>query len=230
MKLLQLIIATLLLTPLIYCTNNEEKPLKKKVFYNGVYRLYSISGAEDEDWVNCYLQFRSGKNGYSIVLDQPEEIYFDNKLLVPDSTLEKEYFYELQLPAAGFAGRHTITYEDKNGEQYADEFMYTPFSLTTELTDRVSRKNLVLELAGLEEGEELRVVMTDTSFQSKGINEFYPVANGQLDLRPHLKDQIKNGPVVLQLFKEQEKPLQSSSANGEISITYALKREFELKD
>lgn len=229
MNLLQKIVLTLLIGCFFTACNNTE-PENKKIFQSKVYRLYTISGEEGNDWVNCYFQFRSGKNGYSFILEEPEGIRFDTEALSPDSTLEKEFFYELQMPAADFSGKHTITYQDENGKAFSDEFVYKPFRLTKEPGETVSRKELVLQLAGLEEGDKLRVVMTDTAFESRGINKFYPVENGELDLRPYLEGNILNGPVMLQLFKEEEKALESSPQNGRLSLTYGLKREFELKD
>ena len=54
------------------------------------------------------------------------------------------------------------------------------------------------------------------------------IQNNELDLRRFLPA-ITNGPLVLQLFKEEERNL-SKGQSGKISITYGLKREFELKD
>jgi hypothetical protein len=53
------------------------------------------------------------------------------------------------------------------------------------------------------------------------------VVNGQLDLREFLPA-VANGPLVLHLFKEEDRSLKTQ--NGRISITYGLKKEFELKD
>jgi hypothetical protein len=56
------------------------------------------------------------------------------------------------------------------------------------------------------------------------------VHNNQLDLRKFLRG-ISNGPINLHLYKEEEKLLNKDSSGwGELSITYGLKREFELKD
>jgi len=42
---------------------------------------------------------------------------------------------------------------------------------------------------------------------------------------------VRKGPVVLELYLEQERPLkQHTTAGGKISITYGLKKEFDLTD
>ena len=69
--------------------------------------------------------------------------------------------------------------------------------------------------------------MTDTSLEGDGVNEVDSVVNGQLDLREFLPA-VANGPLILHLFKEEDRSLKTQ--NGKISITYGLKKEFELKD
>jgi hypothetical protein len=72
--------------------------------------------------------------------------------------------------------------------------------------------------------------MTDTTLDGEGVNEMDTIHNNQLDLRKFLPS-ITNGPVTLQLFKEEDRLINKEhSERAEISITYSLKREFELKD
>ena len=89
---------------------------------------------------------------------------------------------------------------------------------------------MVFEVEGLQDQDIVRVVITDTSFESEGVNEMDTVISQRLDLRKYLPA-ISNGPVTLYLFKEEERSLKNKpSKRGTISITYSLKREFELKD
>lgn len=211
--------------------NNADQERKKVLMPNDVYRFYSISGEEGSDWVTSYFQFRrNGANGTPVVLTGPQKISLDGKMLKADSTVGKDFFYETQGLAQNFAGEHTISFVDKKSEEYRDKFVFSFFRLRQEPGEIVSRGNLFFEFEGLEDGDKLRVVITDTAFTSKGINEFYRIENGKLDLRTHLTGKIHNGPVLLQLFKETENPLKSAPGKGHIATSYSLKREFELKD
>jgi hypothetical protein len=212
------------------CTNTDSER-KKVLLPDSIYRVYNISGEEGRDWVTGYFQFRrNGPNGMPIMLREPQKISLDGQILTADSTVEKEFFYEIQTPREGFAGEHAIVFTDINEEEHTDKFDFVPFRLTEELAEVISRDDLVLQFEGLEDGEKLRVVMVDTAFASKGVNEFYVIEDGKLDLSGQLKGKIQNGPVTMQLFKETESHLTSDPRKGQIAITYGLKREFELKD
>ena len=225
------LLLTLVTAGLLASCTDAEPEQKKPMAPGDVYRFYSISGEEGRDWATAYFQFRrNGPNGASTVLTAPQKISFDGQALAADSTVEKEYFYEIQVPIQNFTGTHTIVFLDKNEEEQTDKFEFVPFRLTRELGEEVSRDELKLAFEGLKDGDKLRVVMLDTVFTSNGINSFYPIENGKLDLRNRLEGKIQNGPVLLQLFKEVEKTLDSDPDGGQIAITYSLKREFELKD
>ena len=85
-------------------------------------------------------------------------------------------------------------------------------------------------MKGLKDKDALRIVLIDTSFKGEGVNKIDSVYRNRLDLRKFLP-LIADGPIVLQLFKEEEKIFgERGGIWGEISISYGLKREFELKD
>lgn len=225
------LLSTLIVLLILLACTNADKEQKKVLMPDNIYRFYNISGEEGSDWVTSYFQFRrNGPNGRPITLQEPQKITLDGKTLGADSTVEKDFFYEMQIPTEEFAGEHTIVFTDINEDEHTDKFDFTPFKLAEELEDVVSRAELVLQLEGVENGEKLRVVMVDTSFSSHGVNEFYSIEDGKLDLRNQLEGKIQNGPITMQLFKESENRLQSDPRKGQIAITYGLKREFELKD
>ena len=198
---------------------------------NTIYREYSIWAEEGKDLATGLFQvYPNKRQRKSIELLQPAKIEFDQEILAPDSAEVTGVFYEVQRPLESFTGTHTIVFTDDNAAQYSDEFVFVPFRLVNDFGSEISRSQLVLELEGLEEGEPLRVVVTDTSFSGNGINEIDTVRGGRLDLTKRVNEEIVNGPVILQLFKEVEQPLNSKPAGGRISITYSIKREFELKD
>jgi hypothetical protein len=71
--------------------------------------------------------------------------------------------------------------------------------------------------------------LLDTAFETWGFNDLVPVANGKINIGEPVLKAIKNGPINLELYMEQEFPLkQTTKAGGRILINYGLKREFEL--
>ena len=196
-----------------------------------IFASYNFWGEEGKEFITAFFQFHAGEEeDPGFVLDEPAKVYLDDVLLMPDSARQSGVFYEMQIPIKRFAGKHTIRFIDRNNKEYSEEFSFTPFGLLNKLPDTVKRDNLILHFKGLNEKDVLRVVMTDTAFKSEGINEIDTVYNNLLDLRKFL-NAITNGPVTLHLYKEEEQLLHEKGyGKGIISITYALKREFELKD
>ena len=95
----------------------------------------------------------------------------------------------------------------------------------------LNRDDLVFELSGLEPVDYIRISLTDTSFASKDINDVDTVKNGRLVISANRLSSLTNGPINLQFYKEMEKAVKNGTAEGgKLSITYGLKREFELKD
>ena len=223
-------VAVLLMVILHSCTNREttNEPVAGQ---EAIYREYSIWSEEGNEWATGLFQFFANrKERRSMELREPAHVAFDKNILVPDSAEVTGVFYEIQIPFDEFPGRHTIAYTDANKKEYEDHFEFTPFRVVNDLSEQVSRSNLVLKLEGLEEDDLVRVVATDTSLMGNGINEMDTVRNNQLDLRQRFEEEIVNGPVMLQLFKEEERPLESKPGGGKIAITYSIKREFELVD
>jgi hypothetical protein len=207
------------------CADNgmkEEKDLDR------IYATYVVSGAEGDEYVTILVQFHSGRpEGPGILLKEPSTLFLDNQPIVPDSARESGVFYELRVPAEDFEGKHTIHFKDENGRERKEEFIYSSLQLAEEIPETISRQNFFLTFRGLPEKQPARVVMIDTSINGEGVNEVDTIVNNRLDLRKH-SSVLTNGPIMLQLFSEQERWL--DSYEGEISITYTLKREFELKD
>lgn len=206
-----------------------DKESKHKLSEN-IYTSYSIWGAEDKEFATAFFQFRSGDpDGEALNLQDPAKVFFDDMLLTADSARESGAFYEIQMPLQDFRGTHTIRFINADRKEYKEEFVFTLFRLLNDFKDTVKKDDLILRFEGLKDGEMLRIVMTDTAFYSEGINELHRVYNNQLDLKKYLPA-VTNGPVMLQLFKEEERLIKKEPVWGEISITYSLKREFELKD
>lgn len=212
------------------CTNMESTK-EAMEGPDAVFREYRVWAEEGGEWATGLFQFFvNRKEKSSFELAGPASVALDGEVLAPDSAAVTGVFYEVRKPLQGFEGKHTITYTDANKKVYKDEFLFRPFRMVNRLGQKVNRSGLLLELEGVEDEDLIRVVATDTSLEGSGINEIDTVRNGQIDLRQRFDEEIVNGPVLLQLFREQELPLESKPRGGKISITYSVKREFDLED
>jgi hypothetical protein len=100
--------------------------------------------------------------------------------------------------------------------------------MATEL-DEVERSELVFDLEGLEKEEYLHVSATDTSFTSRDIVEIDTVKDGKLVIPARKLRYLVNGPITLLLSKETQKIIKND-IRGRVTVSYGLKREFELKN
>lgn len=216
----------------VFLSCNSQTENTFSVEAEAVYADYRIWGEEGKENVTCLFQFFSDKRKKTtLLLEPPAAITLDGDPLQADSARLSGTFYEVQKPITEFSGTHTLTFITADGLHYAEKFAFTPFRLLRKFDHPVRKSNLVLPLEGLDDGTVLRVVMTDTSFHSKGINHMDTVSNGQVVIEDNLLQHLRAGPIVLQIFKEEERFLNKSSAlNGTISISYGLKRVLEMKD
>ncbi|MBK5270919.1 MAG: hypothetical protein JJE22_07895, partial [Bacteroidia bacterium] len=99
------------------------------------------------------------------------------------------------------------------------------------IPDEIERDDLVFDLDGLDPEDYVRVVLTDTSFASEEINRMDTLTNGRLLISKKDLETIVSGPVHLAIYKEYERPVKNGTPEGgRLSFSYALKRDFVLKD
>jgi len=228
------LISALALTSFLFlfsCTSNEIGN-SKDVNPDAVFFDYKIWADESREDVTVNLQYRmGGKNGTTLVLDEPSKVLFDGEQLQPDSAKVTGAYYEIQRPFSSFAGKHTISFTDLNKKEYNEEFEFIPFTLEPNVPATMNRGDLVFTFKGLDSIDHLNVILTDTSFKSADINDIDSIKNGKLIISANRLSALVNGPINLQFYKEIVKPLKSSTKEGgKLYISYWLKREFELKD
>jgi hypothetical protein len=213
------------------CTSNEIGS-SKDVNPETIYFDYKVWGDETSDDMTIMLQYRfAGANGTTLWLDEPSKVEVDGVPIAADSSKMTGAFYELVKPAKDFTGNHSIIFTDINKKQYKEEFSFQPIQLRAQPAATVKRADLVFELEGLDPEDRVRVVLTDTSFTSEGINRVDTVKNGRIVISAKDLETVANGPVHLELIKEDEKKIKNSTREGGIiSITYGLKRDFKLED
>jgi hypothetical protein len=218
-------------TMIISCGSNEIGN-SKDVNPQSVYFDYKIWGEEGRDNVTVLLQFRfAGPNGTTLVLDDPAKVELDGKKIPVDSSRLTGAYYEVSAPVKDFGGKHSIVFTDLDQKQYKEEFEFQPISLKTQLPDTVKRTDLVFDLDGLDPLDYVRVLLTDTAFTSTDINRVDTVRNGRIVITKEDLQKVVNGPVYLELSKEEEKPVKNSTREGgHLSLSYGIKRDFTLQD
>ena len=212
------------------CKNEDDTTTEKLT--DSLYFDYSVIAEEGREMVSCLFRFREGGlDGDPVTLSETVMLTFDGLEIAADSARMAGTFYEIMLPLNQFEGEHTVLFRAPSGREYTETFYFQPFSLKNELPANISRKNFNLELDGLAENDRIAIIMTDTAFLSNDLNRLDTVQNGMLSIPPEKLTEVTNGPVVLQLHKEENTKLkQSPREGGRLLISYGLQREFVLTD
>ena len=216
----------------LFCCTSDEIGSSKHVNPEAVFFDYEIWAEEGKEDVTVNLQYRmGGRNGTTLVLDEPSKVMLDGEQLQVDSAKVTGAYYEVQKPFTSFPGKHSITFIDLNRKEYKEEFEFNPFILDPDVPATLTRGDLIFNFKGLDSIAYLNVILTDTSFNSADINDIDTVRDGRLMISAHRLSALVNGPINLQFHREMEKPIRNGTKEGgKLYIHYGLKREFELKD
>lgn len=209
---------------------NDEATETGDTRFSRIYPDYRITAEEGRDDVTIHLRFlNGGATGRALKLTSPAMVEFDGRILEPDSSKFTGSYYEDFVQAEQFWGDHRIVLTSEEGNKYEESFSFMPMRLLTEIPDVVQRDELILQFEGLSTEDELWVVMTDTSFTSPDINDHLKLSNGQLVLSRSRLARVVNGPVYLELIRENSGELKDPPpGGGRLSTNYIIKRQFEL--
>jgi hypothetical protein len=213
------------------CTSNEIGN-SKDVNPESIYFDYRVWGNEDGGYITTRLQYRfAGPSGTTLLLANPAKAEIDGVAISADSSKMNGAYYEVTKPLKEFTGPHSIVFTDLNGKQYREEFNFQPMSLKTSVPKIVNRADLVFELDGLAPTDYIRVMLSDTASFSEGISRIETVRNGRINITKAQLASLINGPILLEFSKEDEKRVKNSTKEGgKLSVSYEVRREFELKD
>ena len=211
----------------MYETGNSKSVNPESIYFD-----YKVWGDEESNEVIVKLQYRySDAEGITIMPEHTGKVEFDGVVLEADSSRMNGFYYEAMFPLENFSGKHNIVFTDLNNKQYKEEFDFPIISLKTELPRVISRKELVFDIAGLDSGEMVRLLLTDTSFYSRGIDKTDTIRNSRITITQMDLKNLKNSPVYMEIYKDEERPLkETTKAGGRLSLSFGLKRVFELKD
>jgi hypothetical protein len=213
------------------CSSNEIGN-SKDVNPESIYFDYRVWGDEESGYITVKLQYRfAGPNGTTLLLQEPSKVTLDGADIQADSSKMSGAFYEITKPVSDFAGRHTIVFINAEQKEYKEEFSFYPISLKTTIPAVINRADLVFELDGLAPKDYVRVMMTDTASFSEGISRIDTVTNGRIVITKADLASLANGPVHFEISKEDEKRVKNGTREGgTLSVSYELKREFELRE
>ena len=229
-KILGFLAACSIIIILSACIGNPVN--EKEIGAESIFFDYKISGEEGNDSVTVMLQFRlGGPYGPTIGIDEPGNVRLDGELIPADSSSLTGPFYQVTKHIKQFTGKHSIVFTNINNKKYKENFSFKPFSLMTRIGDTIPRKQMVIDLSGLDKEDYVRILLTDTSFAGDGVNRLDTVINNQLIIYRDDLSKLENGPIQLELIREYESEIENSTwVGGFISIVYNLRREFFLKD
>ena len=227
-----LVVLVFVLPGFIYSCKNKDKKVPDVNLVDNIYFDYKISAEEGYDNLTVILKYREGsKTGEAFTPSMLKSVKLDDEVLVPDSSKMNGTFYELQKPIESFSGKHTISFSTTEGREYKEVVNFSPMVLLTVIPENINRDDLVLNFSGLEIEDYVRILLTDTSFFNDGINRIDTIRNNQLILSKKDLEGLADGPILLEISREFERPInESATAGGRLRINYTLRRSFNLQD
>ncbi len=214
---------------LLSCKSGDNKRESRGI--DSPYIDYKIIATEGDDNLAIIAQLKPGDEfGEAISLVPPSSFILDGEPFVADTASFGGVFYELYKPIIEFSGKHILTYRNEDGKESSENFFFEPLTLTTTLPETFLRSDMELNLSGVADKEVIRIVMVDTSFGSEGLNYADTVENGKINITSRQLTHLTDGPVQLELIRENEKPVKYSAGIGsKITIYHTLRRQFMLK-
>jgi len=221
---------TLLFLAFLGCTNVDVRHEKSDP--NDIYLDYIGWGDEETGSITLKLQFRAGgPNQQAMLLRAPSSVMLDNRVLQPDSTKFAGPYYEFIVPVGDFGGEHSIVFTDNQNRKYTTHFEFPVVRFKSEPDSVIGRKDFGLDLEGHKPEGHIRVLMTDTSFYGRGIEKIDSFDNKPLIITREDLRELRNGPVYMELFREEDKELpETMNAGGRFYLSYSLNRSLILKD
>jgi hypothetical protein len=226
------LLATTCLVMIFASCKSRDKKHNPELNAESIYFDYKITAEEGYDNLTVLLKFRDeNKTGEAFTIADGIKVLLDDEELFPDSSAMNGTYYEVNKPLQSFAGKHKIVLSATNGEDYTEEFNFSPLELLTQFPETVSREDFLLEFSGLENEDHIRLLLTDTVFFNDGINRIDTVRNNQLVISKNDLNKLAGGPILMELIREYERPVRmGEKAKGRLRINYTLRRTFNLAD
>jgi hypothetical protein len=214
----------------VACVSNYREK-HKEINADAIYFDYNIVGDEENNIITVKLQYRiGGPHGWTWLIPNQGKVEFDGETIEPDSSKRNGVWYEVNSSLDEFEGQHIIVFTN-SGKAYKEVFDFYPMSLKTKVPAVIKRGDLVFEFDGLNSGDHIRVLLTDTAFYSRGIDRVDTVRDGRISISRSDLDNVTDGPVTIEFYRESQKELRETTIKGgRLSISYGLRRVFQLRD
>ena len=192
---------------------------------------YSVNAEEGNDSVSVLLKFKEYDEYGQAISIEPGKVSLDGISIAADSTPMTGPFYTLNKHIREFTGKHRIEVVLPDHKKFRDEFSFQPFSVRSPRPDTLKRAKLQLEFNGLNSGEVVRLLITDTSFTGDGIHRLDSIWNNRMLITKNDLSFLEPGPINLELTRESVQKLRNvTGAGGIISISYTIRKECWLRD
>jgi hypothetical protein len=213
------------------CDNVDQEPTPV-LDADHLYFDYNISATEEKENVALRLEFKHNSRSRGLLLEDSAKVELDGENIAADSSKYYGVFYETSKPRASFTGQHLIEFTGVDGKVVRQPFWFLPLSLREELPPQISRKPFKIKVNNPDTSlKQVQLVMVDTSFNSKDVNDDVPVSNGEITISGNMLNRLVNGPIILEIHSEKILPLaQKTRKGGRVAIYYSLNREFELTE
>lgn len=225
-----LVLVIVILSFLHQSCRNKDKEAVGNGTLNDVFFDVIINAEEGDDKLSVLVRFKDEEQSDFVQLSNSVFITLDSELMQPDSSKMMGTFYESYYPIEQFNGNHILLLKEDENE-FQSAFSFESFALLTPVSDTIRREDWQLTFSGLGAFDRVRLLATDTSFESQGINREAFLVNNQLMVNKAELFNLKSGPVFLELIRETEFPLNKlSSKRGKMTMTFRIRRQFILVD
>ncbi|HRG93519.1 MAG TPA: hypothetical protein PLZ10_11255 [Chitinophagaceae bacterium] len=215
-----------LLLAACFSASRDEPAAMDDIFFE-----YSVNAEEGNDSVSVLLKFKEYDEYGQAISIEPGKVSLDGISIAADSTPMTGPFYTLNKHIREFTGKHRIEVVLPDHKKFRDEFSFQPFSVRSPLPDTLKRAKLQLEFNGLNSGEVVRLIITDTSFTGDGIHRLDSIWNNRMLITKNDLSFLEPGPINLELTRESVQKLRNvTGAGGIISISYTIRKECWLRD
>lgn len=212
------------------CKQKKEAESTREIVPEAIFLDYQVRGDEGSDSVSVLANYREfNEFGYGLRLDTPSKVQLDGEILEGVTLKIPGTYYEVQKAASIFSGSHRLTYTDINKNEFVEQFAYTPLVLATPVPDTLPVADLELTLQGLDSGDVVHILLTDTAYASEGIERQEAVKDGRILITAEELAELAAGPIQLELVKENIRAISTEGrVRGKLAVIYGLKREFIL--
>jgi hypothetical protein len=214
-----------LLTAIVTACSGKDK--KVPPAQENLFLLFTVSGDSETGTVSCTGQFRKGGPEGAAVALEGGRLLLDGKELSGDSARLAGIYYSLDVPAAGFKGKHQLVIE--RGDESMEKATFDFETFTVEGEPVVSEKDgLRIRLSGLK-GGRVTISVVDTAYATNDVHERVNITKGEVLVAREALSSLKSGPLFLELTRESNTPFTGGSIRGRVVTRYGVSLESELK-